>query len=492
VLPPAGIRQRLADRFALLQSDQWDAPARQHTLRAAIDSSTALLTVEERDHWQQLGVFAGSFDLEAVEAVTATTAATSYRLTASLVRQSLITPVDGGRFRLLESVRAYALEDLERSSRLPAVRDRHAHHLLTFVTGADHGLHGPSQQEWLIRLRATVPDLRAALDWFLGGADPPRGALLAATSTWFWTREGMLDEAARWMETAKAVPVDDAAVRAAVLHGWGRISAPLGKLAAARDACQESVALSRDLADDAALARALVTLGLCEWAQGDLRSAAGSHDEAAARAEAAADRWHRDVALVLRLRTAIDAGEPHVEDRLERVLSQLRGNGDPHVVGLALGQRARLGALSDDANRARTTAEAALVHWRTTGYREGELQALNLLSRANVRTGQLDQATDDAHTAVLTAATLGHRGALFEGLETLAAVHHAAGRDHEAHELLTLAHRERAAAQIPVPAGDRDTISELHRAVADRVRAVGTAASPRGLDQLIADLRART
>ena len=50
VLPPAGIRQRLADRFDLLQSDQWDAPVRQHTLRAAIDSSAALLTVEERNH----------------------------------------------------------------------------------------------------------------------------------------------------------------------------------------------------------------------------------------------------------------------------------------------------------------------------------------------------------------------------------------------------------------------------------------------------------
>ena len=495
VLPPAEIRRRLADRFALLQSEQWDAPARQHTLRAAIDSSAALLTVEERDHWQQLGVFAGSFDLEAVEALTGSAAATAYRLTASLVRQSLVTPVDGGRFRLLESVRTYALEDLEHSSRLPEVRDRLANYLLTFVTAADHGLHGPNQQEWLVRLRATVPDLRAALDWLLGGADPSRGALLAAISTWFWTREGMLDEAAWWMETAAAVPLDDASVRAAVLHGWGRIHAPLGELAAARDACQASVALSSDLGDDAALARTLVTLGLCEWGLGDLSAAARSHDEAAARAEAAADRWHRDVALVLRLRTAVDAGEPDVEERLERVLSRLRANGDPHVVGLALGQRARLGVLSGDANRAQTTAEASLLHWRTTGYREGELQALNLLARASVRTGRLDQAADDARTAVLTAATLGHRGALFEGLETLAAVHHAAGRDHEARELLILADRERSAAGIPVPAGDRATVDELHRAFADRLHAADSArttASARDLDQLIAELREGT
>jgi hypothetical protein len=198
---------------------------------------------------------------------------------------------------------------------------------------------------------------------------------------------------------------------------------------------------------------------------------------------------------VLRLRTAVDAGEPDVEERLERVLSRLRANGDPHVVGLALGQRARLGALSGDANRAQTTAEASLLHWRTTGYREGELQALNLLARASVRTGRLDQAADDARAAVLTAATLGHRGALFEGLETLAAVHHAAGRDHEARELLILADRERAAAGIPVPAGDRATVDELHRAFADRLHAADSArttASDRDLDQLVAELREGT
>ncbi|HEU5484605.1 MAG TPA: BTAD domain-containing putative transcriptional regulator, partial [Microlunatus sp.] len=132
VLPPAGIRQRLTDRFELLQSDQWDAPARQHTLRAAIDSSAALLTVAEREHFIQLGVFAGSFDLPAVEAVTATPPAAAYRLTASLVRQSLVTPLDSGRFRLLESVRAYAADELARTSASPDVRRRHADHLLSF------------------------------------------------------------------------------------------------------------------------------------------------------------------------------------------------------------------------------------------------------------------------------------------------------------------------------------------------------------------------
>jgi hypothetical protein len=329
------------------------------------------------------------------------------------------------------------------------------------------------------------------LDWLLEGGDPQGGAQLAAASTWFWTREGMLDEAARWMQKARAVPIQDVTVRAAVLHGSGRIAAPLGDLSAAREACAASIELSRSLDDDAALGRALITLGLCEWALGDLSAAAGTHDEAAARAEASGDRWHRDVALVLRLRTAIDACEPDAEQRLDSVLSTLGSGGDPQVVGLALGQQARLGLMSGDADRASATAQASLKHWRSVGYREGELQAMNLTARASVLAGHLDQAAGAARSAVLLAVSMGHRGGLFEGLETLATIHHAAGRDDEAWELISVADRERERTAIPVPAGDRTAIDELRRSVTDRRRLDGgrSAARLRDLQQIVADLR---
>ena len=494
VLPPAGIRRRLADRFELLQSDRWDVPARQHTLRAVIDSSAALLAGEEREHFELLGVFAGTFDLEAVEAVTGSAPATAYRLTASLVRQSLVAPVEGGRFRLLESMRVYTLDYLRRTSRLDEVRTRHAAHMLALMTAGDQGLRGPDQQEWLIRLRASVPDLRAALEWLLAGGGPVRGAQLAAISTWFWTREGMLDEAARWMEKAAEVDIEDRAVRAAVLHASGRIAAPLGDLRRARDACAASIQLSRELEDDAALGRALVTLGLCEWALGDLPAAARALDEAADRAEAGGDRWHRDAALVLRLRTAVDVGETDVGQRLDLVLSSIRTTGDQHLVGLALGQRARLGLISGDPDLAYSTADEALQHWQSVHYREGEIQARNLRARALVVAGQLHRALADARTAILTAADIGHRGGLAEGLETLATVRYAAGLDEEAQEILTIADRERERTAIPIPAADQAALTELRRSVMERLRnrvaGSGTAGPPRDLERLLADLRA--
>ena len=269
-------------------------------------------------------------------------------------------------------------------------------------------------------------------------------------------------------------------------------AAPLGDLPAAREACAASSELSRSLGDDAALGRALITLGLCEWALGDLSAAAGTHDEAAARAEASGDRWHRDVALVLRLRTAIDAGEPDAEQRLDTraVDSRLRAAIRTWSVWRS-GSKPGWALMSGDADRASATAQASLKHWRSVGYREGELQAMNLTARASVLAGHLDQAAGAARSAVLLAVSMGHRGGLFEGLETLAVIHHAAGRDDEAWELISVADRERERSAIPVPAGDRTAIDELRRSVTNRRRLDGgrSAGRLRDLQQIVADLR---
>ena len=293
------------------------------------------------------------------------------------------------------------------------------------------------------------------------------------------------------MARAAAVPVEDRAVRAAVLHAEGRVAAPMGELRRARDACVASVELSRELGDDRALGRALVTLGLCEWALGDLAAAARDHDEAAIRAESSGDGWHRDTALVLRLRTAIDAGEPDVEQRLDRALASVRATGDQHLIGLALGQQARFDLINGDSGRAYEAARSSLSYWRSVNYREGEIQALNLLARACVLEGRLDEAATDARTAVLAAASIGHRGGLVQGLETLAAVRHAAGLDTEALELLTVADQERKLATIPVPGAERAAVDELRRIVTDRLRADpdrSPSAPHLDLQRIIADL----
>jgi predicted ATPase len=178
VLSVSSIRRRLLDRFELLETDLADAPARQRTLRAVIDSSASLLTDVERQFFVRLGVFAGSFDMAAATAVTASSDA--FRTIASLVRQSLIVPTGDSRYRLLESVREYGAQALANEPDVADVRLRHCDHLIDLMTRAHQGLRTDRQDEWLSQLNDSLPDFRAALSWSLGGAAPARGALLAA------------------------------------------------------------------------------------------------------------------------------------------------------------------------------------------------------------------------------------------------------------------------------------------------------------------------
>jgi predicted ATPase/DNA-binding SARP family transcriptional activator len=469
VLGTAAIRRRLADHFDLLETDMRDTPARQRTLRAVIDSSVALLTDAEKRFFVQLGVFAGSFDLEAAGAVTAGPPADAYRLTASLVRQSLVVTTPTGRYRLLESLRAYAAQALSGDPDEHAVRQRHLEHLIAIMTRADHEIRTDAQEECLAWVRETLPDLRAALRWSLGGAAPGRGALLTAVSTWFWTLEGMLVEARQWLDAADAVAVLDDAVRAALRLAVGRIAAPLGELVRARDACAESVEISRRLGDDRMVGAALVTLGIAQWALGDLARAAASHDEAVARLTATGDVWNRTAALVLRARTAIDAGEADVDDRIDAAVAAARQGREKHLIGLAASQRARRALLVGDTRTAYDTAGTCLTVWRQVGYQEGEISALNLLARAAAALDRPEQAEELVRESLRVAATIAHRGGLCEGLECLAAAFHATGRDEQALHVLAVVEAERRRWDMPTPAADAGRLAHMAAQIRHRL-----------------------
>ncbi|HYP43584.1 MAG TPA: BTAD domain-containing putative transcriptional regulator, partial [Propionibacteriaceae bacterium] len=492
VLAPDGLLQRLADHLDLLEGESRDSPARQRSLRAVIESSVALLTAVERRHFVLLGAFAGSFDLEGAGAMAASPPAESFRLTASLVRQSLVSVTATGRYRLLEPVRVFASEVLTSESFAGEARGRHAEHLLALMTAADEGLRGKGQTLWLARIRETLPDLRAALAWSLGGGDPDLGVRLAAVSGWFWTLEGMLDEATGWVETAAAVATDDDVARAGILHAAGRIAAPRGDLTRARELCAQSVLISRRIGDDAALARSLVTLGLAQWGLGELEEAGASHEEAAQRAHLVGDAWHRTAALILRARTAIDQGDDDTGPRIEAAVSAARQGHDKHLVGLALSQRARLALLTGAPMTAYENAQESLACWRAVGYLEGQINALTLLSRSALAGGQLTKARQHAREAMVTAHTMGHRGGLLESLECFGAALYASGSAETAYRLLSAAASARRESAIPVPAAyapqTERLLQEVGRQLGERAGSVSAAARYVSLGDLVDEL----
>ena len=139
------IADSLNDRFRLLTGGARNALRRQQTLRASVDWSHALLTDAERTLFRRLGVFMGGFDLEAAQAVAAITEAEQFQILdqlSLLVDKSLVIADDESgamRFRLLETMRQYALEKLSESGEADEVRDRHRDHYVAAAAALEDG-----------------------------------------------------------------------------------------------------------------------------------------------------------------------------------------------------------------------------------------------------------------------------------------------------------------------------------------------------------------
>ena len=155
VLSPAQIRERLGNRFDLLVDGGRDTTARQQTLRGAINWSISLLDEEQRTFFARLGVFSGTFDLDAAACIGMASDAQALELVTALVRQSMVSVVGGERYRLLDTLRAYALDMLDGLD-ADATRDRHAACFIDLAESAEQGIQGPDQVAWLARLRMDV------------------------------------------------------------------------------------------------------------------------------------------------------------------------------------------------------------------------------------------------------------------------------------------------------------------------------------------------
>ncbi len=284
-----GLAQRLDDRFHLLTGGRRTALPRHQTLRATLDWSHNLLAENDRVVLRRLAIFAGSFTLDAASRVIADIALAPWQVVeriAELVARSLIVADISGhgeRYRLLETMRAYALEKLADSGEFAALAGRHAAYFRDhFASGIMAWETVPSVQ-WLETYAPELDNLRAALDWaFAAGGDRALGIELAALSRTLWYLTSLIDEGCGWIERAIASLTADTpkSVEAQLWYGYGFLSTgePRGR---ALPALKRAVALCRALRDPLALGRAL---GLCGLT---LTRAAGSVPEGTAALEEA-------------------------------------------------------------------------------------------------------------------------------------------------------------------------------------------------------------
>jgi non-specific serine/threonine protein kinase len=202
------IARRLDDRFQLMTGGSRTAPPRQQTLRGALDWSYALLTAEEQTVLRRLSVFAGSASLEAAETVCASSQPSEgapppsevLDTLAHLVDKSLVTAAAGEhgetRYRMLETIRQYALEKLAASGEAEETKSRHLDYFIQWAETAESQVDGAEQVRWLASYEAEHENLGAALEWCQ--ADDRRaeaGLRLAAACGRFWRLHGHITEA---------------------------------------------------------------------------------------------------------------------------------------------------------------------------------------------------------------------------------------------------------------------------------------------------------
>ena len=177
-MTPDEIAARLDQRFRLLTGGTRTAANRHQTLRGAIDWSYNLLAEDEKALFSRLSVCVGGFDLVAAEAIGAGGAIDAIDaddLLGRLVDKSLISAHDfrnATRYRMLETIREYALERLEASGEMENVRTCHAEHFARYAAEAGAGLKGPREREWLEGVEEELDNLRAAVTWSLDSGTP--------------------------------------------------------------------------------------------------------------------------------------------------------------------------------------------------------------------------------------------------------------------------------------------------------------------------------
>ncbi len=349
VLTPRELAARLHDALRLSDPSSQAAPPRHQTLRATLDWSYALLSEPEQRALCGLAVFSGGWSLDAAEAVLVDDEIARQDVLGLLARLSERSLVHaeyeevGTRYRLLETVRQYALE--LHSSRVDeeAIRRRHVDYFVTLADAAEPALRGSEQATWLVRLDLEIDNIRSALEWSQRQGMVEAGLRICWGMWRFWSARGYFDEGRKWMdeflshssqeyEVQARVRVLFAAARFAMLQSDDARAVELA------DECQETAI---QIGDQDNLSGALTVLGHVHLRHGELDQSRGAYQGALSVRREQGDEWGVAISLMSLARVAHAAGDHRdAIDQFASARSIFLKQGDAENAALSLLRRA--------------------------------------------------------------------------------------------------------------------------------------------------------
>lgn len=436
LLPPNTLLTRLASRLKLLTSGARTLPARQQTLRGAIDWSYNLLDEGEQRLFRRLGVFVGGCTLEAAEAVCNANDELVVDVLdgiESLVEKSLLRQIETAsgepRFIMLQTIWEYAAEQLAESDEAATLEQQHTDFFLTLAEEADPQLKGRQQLEWLERLETEHDNLRAALRRAGASGDAETSLRLSSALAWFWRLRGYLSEGSAWLEGALTLargPEHEARM-GGVLSGLGTLTMLQGRLPAARRYVEQSKELFQMTKDAHGLAFALRTLGLIHLFQGDPPAANTALEESLTLYRAVGDTWGVGMSLMILGMAALRQRDyATARARFEESLARFRQTGDTWFTAVLLNNLGDLARMEGDNGRATTLYEESLALFRKAGSKRELAASLHNLAYVAHNQGDTQRAAQLFHESLARQRELGNQEGVTEclaGFALLAATH---------------------------------------------------------------------
>ncbi len=480
---PEQIAARLGDRFALLGSGDRTAPPRQRTLRATLDWSHALLNAREQTLLRRLSVFAG-WSLEMAEQVCADAdlpAAEVLDLISGLVDKSLVVVepevLGEARYRLLDTIRGYAVERLAASGESAAVQLRLRDYTLRFVQRAEAIGMAVAGEPWSAavgvfrRYDADVGNLRQVLTGCLIDGAAETGLKICTAVRPCWIARGSFAEGTEWLGRFLALgqPGLPDAVRGAALVGRAQL-ALANESTAAVSWVREGLELCRAAGDAAWTATALNLLADAAGVQGgQIEQAEADAAEALAIARGAGDGWNEGYALGIQARLAGLHGKLREARELgEAGLAVMRRIDQQWGVAKLMLGLGYLAALRGDPAGALDCYLAALPILREIDSRPETARCLAGIGRVALDQGQLDVARQHLTESLRLSHSAGARLGVARALEAFAVLTAAEGHANVALQLTAAAEGLREAAGFPpLPAGRKQRILAAARSLGE-------------------------
>jgi DNA-binding NarL/FixJ family response regulator/Tfp pilus assembly protein PilF len=473
LLSPTALEERLAAHLLDLGGGPRDMPERQQTIRDTIAWSFDLLAPEEQAFFTQLGVFAGGWTIEAATAVTEVESSEVLALMGRLLDRSLVVRLPGTngepRFTMLETVRAYAREQLTLRGSRDETEGRQRNYFLQLVTRARQMLRGPDHAEWISRLALEHDNLRSVLDRAIEKHDAQIALRLGSLLWQFWAEQGHLTEGRAKLRQALTLRGNvDPEIRADAIYNLGNVALDLGDPTAARDHFLDFLAVMEDLNDQGGIGDAHNGLGLVAQDLGNFDQARNHFQTALTifstlqRQPSIAIAYH-NLGMVAAAEGAYEQARPLNETAL--ALHRQLGN----IYGVAYSQRAlaTVARLTDDPATANSLYAESLRAFREIGDRQGEALVLAGLARVAHQTGDDLEALRLFRDALLLHRLLAARRWMVDCIAGIAAVVVRRGYQEQSVRLLGTVAPLRGAV-LPVATADERQEEEQTLAIARR------------------------